>query len=157
MEFDSVVIAYNTGSYKPAKGLKPGFFDGEKYYGEWIDTYLKLSRTVEAAAHVAAGRYVVIARGGLKLRGGPGTNFESEDTFRRHRTQCGIGQRPFWMATFSPVSWRPRGKTFGSRTEPTVPSLALAVPRAVSLRALPALRRARAARSILRDRSDNAS
>ncbi len=26
------------------------------------------------------GRYVVIARGGLKLRGGPGTNFESERT-----------------------------------------------------------------------------
>jgi hypothetical protein len=28
----------------------------------------------------ASGRYVVIARGGLKLRGGPGTNFGSEKT-----------------------------------------------------------------------------
>ena len=28
----------------------------------------------------APGRYVVIARSGLKLRGGPGTNFESERT-----------------------------------------------------------------------------
>ena len=80
MEFASVAIAYNTGSYNAAKGLKQGYFDGEKYYGEWIDTYLKLSRTVEVASHFAAGRYVVIARGGLKLRGGPGTNFGSERT-----------------------------------------------------------------------------
>ena len=34
------------------------------------------------AAHgvQAPGRYVVVARGGLKLRGGPGTNFSSERT-----------------------------------------------------------------------------
>jgi SH3 domain-containing protein len=35
----------------------------------------------DAAPRVEApGRYAVIARGGLKLRGGPGTNFESEKT-----------------------------------------------------------------------------
>jgi hypothetical protein len=33
-----------------------------------------------APAVGAAGRYVVIARDGLKLRGGPGTNFDSETT-----------------------------------------------------------------------------
>ena len=33
-----------------------------------------------ASKVVPPGRYVVIARGGLKLRGGPGTNFESEKT-----------------------------------------------------------------------------
>ncbi|MGY3434342.1 hypothetical protein ACVWWI_006318 [Bradyrhizobium sp. USDA 3686] len=33
-----------------------------------------------APAVVALGRYVVIARDGLKLRGGPGTNFDSEIT-----------------------------------------------------------------------------
>ena len=80
MEFAAVAIAYNTGSYKPSKGLKQGFFDGEKFYGERIDEYLKLSRTVAAPISIAPGRYVVIARDGLKLRGGPGTNFESEKT-----------------------------------------------------------------------------
>ena len=80
MEFAAVAIAYNTGSYKPSKGLKQGYFDGEKYYGEWIDAYLKLSRTVAAPSALAPGRYVVIARDGLKLRGGPGTNFQSEAT-----------------------------------------------------------------------------
>jgi hypothetical protein len=80
MEFCAVAIAYNTGGYKPAKGLKQGFFDGEKFYGERIDEYLKLSRSVDTPTSVAPGRYVVIAREGLKLRGGPGTNFDSEKT-----------------------------------------------------------------------------
>jgi hypothetical protein len=72
--------AYNTGSYNPAKGLKQGYFDGEKFYGEQIFDFLQLSRTVKPAVAIAAGRYVVMARGGLKLRGGPGTNFDSERT-----------------------------------------------------------------------------
>jgi hypothetical protein len=80
LEFAMVAIAYNTGGYKPSKGLKQGHFDGEKYYGERIDQYLKLSRTVDAGMQLASGRYVVNARDGLKLRGGPGTNFESEKT-----------------------------------------------------------------------------
>jgi len=80
MEFAAVAIAYNTGGYKPSKGLKQGHFDNEKYYGEWIDEYLKLSRTIGAPTFIAPGRYVVIARDGLKLRGGPGTNFGSEKT-----------------------------------------------------------------------------
>jgi hypothetical protein len=79
-EFAMVAIAYNTGGYNPSKGLKQGHFDGEKYYGERIDEYLKLSRTVEAGMRLTAGRYVVLARSGLKLRGGPGTNFASEKT-----------------------------------------------------------------------------
>jgi len=79
LEFAKVAIAYNTGSYKPAKGLKQGFFDG-KYYGERIFDYLQLSRSVETARALPAGRYVVMARSGLKLRGGPGTNFDSEKT-----------------------------------------------------------------------------
>jgi len=80
LEFASVAIAYNTGGYNPAKGLKQGYFDGEKFYGEQIFDFLQLSRTVKPAAAIAAGRYVVMARGGLKLRGGPGTNFDSEKT-----------------------------------------------------------------------------
>jgi len=80
IEFTKVAIAYNTGGYNPDKGLKQGYFDGEKYYGEWIFDFVTLSRTVDSAAMLAAGRYVVMARGGLKLRGGPGTNFASERT-----------------------------------------------------------------------------
>jgi hypothetical protein len=80
LEFAMVAIAYNTGGYNPSKGLKQGHFDGEKYYGEWIYEYLQLSRTVDAGMRLRPGRYVVIARSGLKLRGGPGTNFESENT-----------------------------------------------------------------------------
>ncbi|MGJ5175919.1 SH3 domain-containing protein [Bradyrhizobium oligotrophicum] len=80
LEFAKVAIAYNTGGFNPAKGLKQGFFDGEKFYGERIFDYLELSRTVETGTALAPGRYVVVARGGLKLRGGPGTNFPSDRT-----------------------------------------------------------------------------
>lgn len=79
-DFAKVAIAYNTGGYNPVKGLKQGFFDGEKFYGERIFDYVTLSRSVEPSHGLATGRYVVIARGGLKLRGGPGTSFESEKT-----------------------------------------------------------------------------
>jgi hypothetical protein len=80
IEFAEVAIAYNTGNYKPSKGLKQGHFDGSKYYGELIYDYVSLSRSVSAEAGLSPGRYVVIARGGLKLRGGPGTSFESKKT-----------------------------------------------------------------------------
>ena len=45
-----VAIAYNTGSFKPSKGLKQGFFDGHKFYGELIFEYLRLSETVGTPA-----------------------------------------------------------------------------------------------------------
>jgi hypothetical protein len=80
LEFAMVAIVYNAGGYNQYKGLKQGHFDGEKYYGEWIYEYLKLSRTVDVGVQLTPGRYVVIARSGLKLRGGPSTNFESEKT-----------------------------------------------------------------------------
>ena len=56
LEFAMVAIAYNTGGYNKSKGLKQGHFDGEKYYGERIDEYLKLSRTVacRGSAHAWA-------------------------------------------------------------------------------------------------------
>lgn len=48
LEIASVAIAYNTGGYKPAKGLKQGYFDGKKYYGEYFFDYLRLAHTVAA-------------------------------------------------------------------------------------------------------------
>jgi hypothetical protein len=41
-----VAIAYNTGGFKPAKGLKQGYFNGVTYYGEQFFDYLRLSKTV---------------------------------------------------------------------------------------------------------------
>ena len=76
-QFACVAIAYNTGNFKPGKGLKQGYFDGEKYYGEYIADYLAQARTVAAGGPIAPGRYVVVAREGLKLRGGPGIEFQS--------------------------------------------------------------------------------
>ena len=34
LEMAGLAIAYNTGRYDPARGLKQGYFDGTKYYGE---------------------------------------------------------------------------------------------------------------------------
>jgi hypothetical protein len=46
LELCAVGIAYNTGGYKPAKGLKQGYFNGSKYYGEQLFDYLRLAHTV---------------------------------------------------------------------------------------------------------------
>lgn len=46
MEMCAVAIAYNTGGFNPAKGLKQGHFDGARFYGEQIFDFIRLSRTV---------------------------------------------------------------------------------------------------------------
>jgi hypothetical protein len=56
-EMAGVAIAYNTGRYDPAKGLKQGYFDGAKYYGENYFAYLQLAKGVQ------------VARAAPKLRG----------------------------------------------------------------------------------------
>jgi len=56
-EMAGVAIAYNTGRYDAAKGLKQGYFDGTRYYGENYDAYLKLAKgACLPAAEVAAPR-----------------------------------------------------------------------------------------------------
>ncbi|HEX8666904.1 MAG TPA: hypothetical protein VF727_00850 [Allosphingosinicella sp.] len=49
-EMAAVAIAYNTGRFKPEKGLKQGFFDGEKFYGERFADFLALARSVPTPA-----------------------------------------------------------------------------------------------------------
>jgi len=49
-EMAGVAIAYNTGRYDPAKGLKQGYFDGSKYYGENYYGYLQLAKGVRFPA-----------------------------------------------------------------------------------------------------------
>jgi hypothetical protein len=46
MELTAVAIAYNTGSFKPAKGLRQGFFNGTKFYGEEIFDFIRIAHTV---------------------------------------------------------------------------------------------------------------
>ena len=53
-EMAGVAIAYNTGRYDPAKGLKQGYFDGSKYYGENYFAYLQLAKGVRFPAAEAA-------------------------------------------------------------------------------------------------------
>lgn len=45
-ELAAVGIAYNTGGYRPSKGLRQGYFNGQKYYGEALFDYLQLAHTV---------------------------------------------------------------------------------------------------------------
>ena len=53
-EMAGVAIAYNTGRYDPAEGLKQGYFDGKKYYGENYFAYLQLAKSVSFPAAEAA-------------------------------------------------------------------------------------------------------
>jgi hypothetical protein len=45
-EMIGVAIAYNAGSFDPSRGLKQGFFDGSKFYGEHISDFLHLAQSV---------------------------------------------------------------------------------------------------------------
>lgn len=64
-ELAAVGIAYNTGGFNPAKGLKQGHFDGKRFYGEALLDYLRLAHTVAlpgvapAIAEPPAGEAVV--------------------------------------------------------------------------------------------------
>jgi hypothetical protein len=46
LELAAVGIAYNTGGFKPGKGLKQGHFDGHRFYGEALFDFIRLSKTV---------------------------------------------------------------------------------------------------------------
>lgn len=41
-----VAIVYNTGRFRPERGLRQGHFDGQRYYGESVFAFLRLSKTV---------------------------------------------------------------------------------------------------------------
>jgi len=76
LEAAQVAIVYNTGSYKPAKGLKQGYNDGQRYYGEAVFDYLRLSRSVAVPSAPAtlpdpAPDQAIIALPGVVTAGGP--------------------------------------------------------------------------------------
>lgn len=83
MEMAQVAIAYNRGSFDPAKGLKQGFKDSAgRFYGENFADFLKQSRSVAAArpapapapgggpASAGSAFEVTTAGGALMLRSG---------------------------------------------------------------------------------------
>ncbi|MES1240607.1 MAG: SH3 domain-containing protein [Acidobacteriota bacterium] len=53
-ELTAVAIAYNTGTFRPSRGLKQGFFNGTKFYGEAVFDFLRLSKTVSVEDVVIA-------------------------------------------------------------------------------------------------------
>jgi hypothetical protein len=63
MEMAAVAIAYNHGSFNPAKGLKQGFFDGHKFYGENFFDFLQTAKTVPEPAPAVAPAVAAVATG----------------------------------------------------------------------------------------------
>lgn len=45
LELAAVGIAYNTGGFSPAKGLRQGHFNGTRFYGELLFDFIRLART----------------------------------------------------------------------------------------------------------------
>jgi hypothetical protein len=60
LEMAAVAIAYNTGGFTPRKGLKQGYFDGTKYYGEQFFDYLRLAKGVAVDGQAPAPTLVPI-------------------------------------------------------------------------------------------------
>ncbi|WP_445632526.1 SH3b domain-containing protein [Nostoc sp. DSM 114161] len=87
-----VAIAYNRGRADLDRGFKQGYFDGEKYYGEYIWEYLQLTKSNNVIPSVIPKQYEVNARSGLKVRSGPGTNFDVIDLLALGR-RVSVGKR----------------------------------------------------------------
>jgi hypothetical protein len=74
-----VAIAYNRGSVDFSRGFKQGHKDSSgKYYGEYIWEYLQLAKK-NSGNTANSEQYEVNARSGLRIRSGPGTNFDVID------------------------------------------------------------------------------
>jgi len=57
LESDFVAIVYNTGfgNFRQSRGIRQGHFDGQQYYGENIDRFLQIARTIPTPAPTPAG------------------------------------------------------------------------------------------------------
>ena len=76
LELAHVAIAYNTGHFNPAKGLKQGFkSDDGKFYGEQVFAFMQTAKTVSAEDETttppAAGARFKVAASALNLRSEP--------------------------------------------------------------------------------------
>ncbi|MAS94932.1 MAG: hypothetical protein CMO55_17180 [Verrucomicrobiales bacterium] len=50
-----IAIAYNRGTSNLSKGFKQGYYSGGKYYGEWIDKYLRIAEGISVVPVVNLG------------------------------------------------------------------------------------------------------
>lgn len=94
-----VGIVYNTGRYKPAKGLKQGHFDGKRFYGEAILDYIRLAHTVATAGTLpvlpppGTGQAVIAAPGAVTATG-PGFRVDTSAGMLRLRREPRISTPP---------------------------------------------------------------
>jgi len=98
-EFATVAIAYNTGGFKPERGLKQGFEVDGRFYGEMIFDFVRLSRTVPkpggapAIAPPPAGEAIVPPPSPVEATG---TAFvvDTQDSPLRLRSEPAISDPP---------------------------------------------------------------
>lgn len=92
-------IVYNTGRFRPAKGLKQGHFDGQRFYGEAILDYVRMAHTVGTAEDPAtlisapAGHAVVAAPTPVTATG-PAFRVETREAMLRVRREPRVSQPP---------------------------------------------------------------
>jgi hypothetical protein len=99
LEMAAVGIAYNTGRYRPEKGLKQGHFDGSKFYGEAIFDFLRLSQTVAlpgtTASLAAPGPgTAIVPPPTLPSAGGPFFQVDTQTSALRLRSEPAISKPP---------------------------------------------------------------
>ncbi len=66
-----LAVAYNTGSANPAKGAQQGYFDGQRYYGEYIQDYLQLAASVPSAPGVVSAALALKPKAGHAIVSAP--------------------------------------------------------------------------------------
>lgn len=98
-EAAAVGIVYNTGGFKPAKGLKQGFFDGQKFYGEALFDFLRLAKTVavDGAAPAlvpAAPGQAIVPPPSVVTAAGPAMRVQSQAGMARLRREPVITEPP---------------------------------------------------------------
>lgn len=96
LELAALGIVYNTGGYKPSKGLKQGYFDGDRFYGENLFDFLRLAHTVGVAPILpaAASGQAVIAQPTSVKATGPAMRVKTLDGMLRLRSEPNITEKP---------------------------------------------------------------
>ncbi|AVH68504.1 SH3 domain-containing protein [Nostoc sp. 'Peltigera membranacea cyanobiont' N6] len=88
-----VAIAYNRGRADLDRDFKQGYKDSSgKYYGEYIWEYLQLAKSNNVIPSVNPKQYEVNARSVLRVRSGPGTDFDVIDRLPFGR-RVSVGKR----------------------------------------------------------------
>lgn len=98
-ELAVVGIVYNTGSFKPAKGLKQGYFDGTRFYGEGILDFMRLAHTVALPSAsplipYAGSGHAIVAPPSQVTATGPALRVNTQESMLRVRREPRISDPP---------------------------------------------------------------